>query len=130
MDRRTLKTLRRIRKSLEILAPYALDLECMCAIGAYFVTEKLKKLGYKAEMIEGHYRDDSHCWTRVGKFNIDLTATQFNSDAKKIYIFQKNKDYQEYKKIKHPGDLYGWPSDQKPYVKIIRELEEIYRRTK
>lgn len=106
----------------------------MCAISSWFVSYKLKEMGYDAKMIDGYYGGDkmhkgySHCWSVLNGKIIDLTYTQFNTNASSIYIPRNSKHYEIYREVKTVKDMQLWPMEQKPYKKLVREIEEIYGR--
>lgn len=140
MNIKLLKLLRKIRKSLEVMAakypqPYDKDLGCMCAISSWFTSRRLKELGYDVKVIDGYYKGDekngdSHCWMILGDKIVDLTYTQFESKAPKIYITDKDdKDFSFYREIKFVKDFLLWPGEQKPVRKNIKELEAIYAKS-
>lgn len=58
----------------------------MCGMASAFLFEKLQTV-CSPIFIMGN-GGDSHCWVRVGRTNIDITATQFNASVSPVYTFR------------------------------------------
>lgn len=126
------------------------DLTCYCAISSYFLIMLGRKFGYKLIFVEGtafvgnmkqlakdlksgemqlSEVDSNHCWVEYEDAIIDLTATQFNRQVKKVHIvntndteyFSMNKNNQAKANLRS-----GWPDEQSPYS----YLPELRRRAK
>lgn len=64
------------------------DLGCFCAIGASYLSEKLKAFGLENEIAVFTSTAMSHCFVVTEKYIVDITATQFNSP----FVRKANKD--------------------------------------
>lgn len=114
------------------------NLACYCGICSTAIAKMFKKYGYDARICFGYFKDDSdHCWVESNKKIYDITATQFYCSADcnydelivmdikdgrdKLYPKPEKRIKPTYKEI---NKLFkDWPSEQKPYKKVIKKLE-------
>lgn len=57
------------------------SLGCFCAIGASYLSERLKSMGIDNQLALFDDKFMAHCFVIVDKYIVDITATQFNSDT-------------------------------------------------
>lgn len=136
--RRIRKVLQDARAMLEVYASKQgqhyrhRDLNCMCGISSYMLFQFFKKMGLHPMFCMNKH----HCFLRVGEYWVDLTLTQFDNNAPRIWfrkrpynkmtdsgkkIHRQSKNGRTIKKIRRM--FWGWPSDQNPFkVKDLPEL--------
>lgn len=113
------------------------DLACYCAIASYFFIMLGRKFGYKMTLVEGIAFDDdvdamqngekpafgvNHFWVEYEGKIIDLTATQFDSDLKKVHVVDvDDENYWAMSRNnaarRHLQSI--WPKEQTPYLHIV-----------
>jgi hypothetical protein len=98
------------------------DLEGWCAIASSFLVKKLKERKIKAEFVKGSFKHGSHCWIECENYIIDLTATQFSSITKKVFITLKND--KRYRNRVNPKkvieELSSWREQKPCNIKLAR----------
>jgi hypothetical protein len=127
------------------------DLTCMCAMASHFLFRRLAKAGFVPVFLiaEAVPAWGSHCWVRVGKTHIDLTATQFEDKCSPIYNYRGSKtdhpimrEYFRKWSPKFPDEfniftaatdngimklLKEWPSEQLLNAKVDKQILQFYK---
>lgn len=57
------------------------NLEGLCLRASYMLDHALTRAGFKARCVEGLFEEAGHCWVQVGRYIVDITATQFDERA-------------------------------------------------
>lgn len=85
------------------------NLDCMCGYASTILFVMLKE--HQIENVKFH-STDTHCYLTIDDVIVDITATQFHSKLKTVYISKRNKlfDKQWYK-----------------YAQVYHSLEDIYK---
>lgn len=105
-----------------------------CAVGSFIIWEILKREGHKPRLVMSTEGCEAHCWVKLGKKVLDVTATQFG-DYPKLLIMPAQK-YANlpfvYGKKYYNEDviedlIVNWPREQTPwhYAKAIRRSFKI-----
>lgn len=106
------------------------DLTAMCASASLVLKEVYDYYGIKADFWEKNSEECGHCWIKVEKLNIDITASQFGGP--KVYIGKtayRIRDWGRFHKIKHTEKIpetlvaLGWPESQVLNKKTIDKLK-------
>lgn len=63
----------------------------MCGMASHFLFEKLQDF-CSPVFIMGGENGSGHCWVRVGRFHVDITATQFDQMTAPVYTFRGKKE--------------------------------------
>lgn len=98
----------------------------LCAVSAYRLTDLLREAGFEAVFCA----TQGHCFTKIGKWIVDVTATQFGYD--RIHYFEVHGDehydsYKNYDEIEFENiDRVmgpGWNGEQHPSMRYYLDPE-------
>lgn len=96
---------------------YHKDLSGACGIASAVLFNELKNRELKAKLMWGSNNVGlEHCWVETEKYLIDITYTQFDNKANKIFIIDKiseNEKYLDY--------VFKW-DEQKSILDIEKDL--------
>lgn len=132
----TLRALARRFRSWFVTLPetssFDQDLCCACAVASEALARFLRREGFDARFVEGQYvpwdldGDTNHCWVEVGKWIVDITATQFATGRYRlpeVYIVPVgHKDFRSKRRGQYALRIVRkiWPRDQRPLGRHLR----------
>lgn len=102
----------------EVCETLGADLEGQCAIGAATVAARLIAEGFRAELVEGQNRWESHVWVRVEDVVADPTIGQFEDRSCDSLWHVGPPDYlhteEAWDHLVPDPDFEQWPEEQAP----------------
>lgn len=123
-----------IRKRARVICELGYSLATWCGICSTAIAKVFRKYKYPAKIVDGSFLDNDHCWVESAGTIYDITATQFSGFSRKPLLIMKmekakhlfiaKKRYNPNSKKQMRSLFRGWPEDQKPDKKLIKELTE------
>lgn len=107
------------------------DLDCMCAVASFALKSALNKRGAKAKVVFGVMKQHGdtkprfdHCWVRVGRNYVDITATQFGYKEKVLISKKDDNKYRAWKEHEREEEI-KWGFEQNPTKELTKKILKI-----
>ena len=109
-------------QSVRHIGGFPADLCGLCAIGAYILAERLRRLGYVVSLVDGDDNWTSHCWVEVDGYICDPTAGQFTGcDPWHVIKVTREAPYAWETYNRNP-DFSDWPLSQNPLSHVGQQF--------
>jgi hypothetical protein len=119
-----------VRKNVEAYSAKIggkLNLKDFCGLASASLVFALQANDYRAQLVEGVYPGSLHCWVVCGDSIIDITFTQFEKDAPRVYVTAADDlrycAFATYHDIKFAMNHCRWLAKANPLVRKLAKTE-------